>query len=139
MKKVSLVEISCFSVSCNIVEYKMTSGPKIDTSLSLWPIRIRKNYSMIYSFSHVWQQCRLHNKENTWLRELSVLGEKIKRGQYVFNYFSRYVQPRNWKGLGESFPLIWLNIGIPWKITKILQPRPYYLTLFSQRAGKNST
>jgi len=30
-----------------------------------------------------------------------------------------YVQPYNSKGHGKSFPLMWLNIGLCWKITKI--------------------
>jgi len=49
---------------------------------------------------------------------LPVLGNG---GRTYFGYFSRfaYVQPYHSKGLGESFPLIWLNIGLCWKITKI--------------------
>jgi len=33
---------------------------------------------------------------------------------HYFSYFSRqtYVQPYNSKGLGESFPLMWMNLGL---------------------------
>jgi len=39
-------------------------------------------------------------------------------GDTYFGYFSRqvYVQPYHSKGLGESFSLMWLNIGLSWKI-----------------------
>ena len=44
-----------------------------------------------------------------------------KVGGTYLGYFSwyAYVQPYHLKGLGESFPLMWLNIGLCQKITKI--------------------
>jgi len=43
--------------------------------------------------------------------------EKYESNRY-FGYFSRqtYVQPYLSKGLGESFPLMWLNVGLAQKI-----------------------
>jgi len=42
-------------------------------------------------------------------------------GSMYFGCFSRkvYVQPYHWKDPGESYPLMWLNIGLRWEITKI--------------------
>jgi len=47
-----------------------------------------------------------------------VLRVKLKRGWYVFWWFftMAHVQPYHSKGLGESFTLMWLNIGLCWKI-----------------------
>jgi len=47
-----------------------------------------------------------------------VLRVKLKRGWYVFWIFFKiglYVQPYHSKGLGESFPLMWLKIGLCFK------------------------
>jgi len=42
------------------------------------------------------------------------LGVKPKRGCYLFWLFFKiaYDQPYHSKGHGESFPLMWLNIGL---------------------------
>ena len=41
-----------------------------------------------------------------------------------FGYFSRYVYVQSYysKGLGESFSLMWLNIGLHWKLPKYKLP-----------------
>jgi len=49
---------------------------------------------------------------------LSCFGGEPKMGVVRIGYFSGwgYVQPHHSKGLGESFPLMWLNIGLSQKI-----------------------
>jgi len=46
---------------------------------------------------------------------MPVFDVKLKKRVVTWiGYFSRYsnVQPYNWNGLGESFSLMWLNIGL---------------------------
>jgi len=76
-----------------------------------------------YPAQNLW----LHRKYKTSFWEMPpVLGVKPKRGCYllVWLYFKVgiYVQPHLLKGLGESFPLMWLNIGLCWKISKCALP-----------------
>jgi len=44
-----------------------------------------------------------------------------QNGGHVFWLFFKiaHAQPYHSKGLGESFPSMWLNVGLCWKITKI--------------------
>jgi len=64
-----------------------------------------------------------HSKNKTPFRELLNLFWVWNRkgGVAYFGYFSRwaYVQPYDSKGLVDSFTLMWLNIGLSWKITEI--------------------
>ena len=57
---------------------------------------------------------RIHSENETPVmgNAIPVLGVKPD-GSYL-GYFSRYayVQPHHLKGLGESFPLMWLNVGL---------------------------
>jgi len=68
----------------------------------------------------------LHNKNKTPVLETyipAVLGVKPQRVWYLFWLFFKIglcsVQPYHSKVLGESFPLMWLNIVLHWKTAKI--------------------
>ena len=67
-----------------------------------------------------------HSKNKTpVLGNEPVLGEKLKRGITYFGYFLRkaFVKPYHPNGFGENSPLMWLNMGLCWKIIKIRTTR----------------
>jgi len=59
-----------------------------------------------------------HSKNKTPVlgNAIRVLDVKLKAGVerilVIFQDRSTYVQPYHSKGLGESFPLMWLNVGL---------------------------
>jgi len=75
-------------------------------------------------YSAIYGLYLLHTKNETKILFYEVLnsfGCRIKTGSTNFDYFSRltYVQPWNSKGLGESFPKTWLNVGLSWRIREL--------------------
>ena len=61
-------------------------------------------------------QKRLHSTSNTCLGCETQTGVVL-----IFGIFSTWthVQPHQWKALSETFWMIWLDVGLSWKIAKI--------------------
>jgi len=86
-----------------------------DTTCSTWVSCVLPTTGWIPGFSacsgqHAWHSCRAG---------CIVISENPgARNSHCFGNLSELtnVQPYHSKGLGESFPLMWLNIGLSWKI-----------------------
>jgi len=64
---------------------------------------------------------RSQYKQNHRFGKWYLFWSETKTGWYVFwlIFKTAYIQPYHLKGLGESFPLMGLSIGLHWKMTKI--------------------
>ena len=77
-----------------------------------------------YTTRKVFREFTVKTKPPFWgILYLSGVWNQNGGGTYS-GYFSRqaYVQPYHSKVLGESFPLVWLNIGLSWNIREQCVP-----------------